>query len=346
MGLNIHEDLNAWFRWQESRDRLRWAKKKVKSLGGVQSGQATLTGFLHTRGKEPEVLVILESASPTSLSALLSPVKYIENPVAVWSPMSLESSLPGEGWEVRPLEGMPVLAQLRIVLSAGHYLPFGKVAYELALAQGAEYIVVQHGLMTPYAPPLPAYSTLFAFSQKDADFWISGRQSIPSEVVGSQLFFEAAQKSKVASSEIGNEIIFLGQMHGAELPRLSFARSSYDFCQKNGAVYRPHPSEKDKLSTLTHKLWAKQGISIDSGQTLLNQLNNPVVSIFSTGVLEAAIRGIPSWVYHSNPPAWLKEFWDRYGMNQWGSAPTPAPVQPAIEPALAIAQKIAHRLEN
>lgn len=347
MGLNIPEDLDAWFRWQDSTDKVRWAKKKAKNLRYKQGSVAPLHGYLHVRGDSPEILVALDSGSPTSLSSLLSPVKFLETSLAVWAPVPLELSLPGEGWVAQEIVGAPAeFLNLKVVLSTGHYLPFGAKAYELALAQGAEYIVVQHGLMTPYAPPLPAHSILFAFSQKDADFWVSGRQGIESEVVGSQLFYEAALQTQATSTDIGNDITFLGQMHGSELSRFSFARSSYDFCQKTGAVYRPHPSERDRLSTLTHKLWAKQGISIDSGQTPLSQLNNPVVSIFSTGVLEAAIRGIPAWVYHSNPPAWLKEFWDRYGMKQWGAEPTPPPIQPTTEPALAIAQKIAHRLEN
>ena len=58
---------------------------------------------------------------------------------------------------------------------------------------------------------------------------------------------------------------------------------------------------------LTHKLWEKEGIRIDRSGTPLNEVPNPVVSIFSTGVLEAAIRGIPAWVYHPAPPAWLVE---------------------------------------
>ena len=96
---------------------------------------------------------------------------------------------------------------------------------------------------------------------------------------------------------------------------------------------------------LTHKLWEKEGIRIDRSGTPLNEVPNPVVSIFSTGVLEAAIRGIPAWVYHPAPPAWLVEFWDRYGMNQWGQEPTPPPVQPKKEPAQRIAELMIETLE-
>ena len=78
----------------------------------------------------------------------------------------------------------------------------------------------------------------------------------------------------------------------------------------------------------------------------LNELPNPVVSIFSTGVLEAAIRGIPAWVYHPNPPGWLE---DSGTVTAWAAgvktAP-PAPPQPDIEPARRIAELIIeHSLE-
>ena len=45
------------------------------------------------------------------------------------------------------------------------------------------------------------------------------------------------------------------------------------------------------------------------------------------------------------PPAWLVEFWDRYGMNQWGQEPTLAPVQPKKEPAQRIAELMIETLE-
>ena len=207
--------------------------------------------------------------------------------------------------------------------------------------------MVQHGLLVPQAPPLPVGCTLLAFSEADADFWASGRRDVTTHAVGSQLLYLAAQKAAGAEVQKQNDLepIFLGQMHGAELPRASFAYASHSFLKKYGGVYRPHPSEKDKLSVLTHKLWEKEGIRIDRSGTPLNEVPNPVVSIFSTGVLEAAIRGIPAWVYHPAPPAWLVEFWDRYGMNRWGSEPTPAPVQPEKEPARRIAELMIETLE-
>ena len=60
--------------------------------------------------------------------------------------------------------------------------------------------------------------------------------------------------------------------------------------------------------------------------------------MFSTGVLEAAARGLPAWVDFPDPPAWLREFWDRYGMREYGGEPSDPPPRPAVEPAAAIAR--------
>lgn len=352
MGLKFPDDLEAWREWHNNAKIEKRGKNRLKKLLKRQDNtSASAQGFLHIVGENPRVLIVLDSTSPTSIASLLRPVKYMQESFAVLAPQNIKNDYAEvekavvENVVSSDLVGY--LPAIRIMLSAGHYLPLGQATYEISQKNKIQYFVVQHGLNTPFAPPLPHNATLFAFSQTEAEFWISGRQDISYEVVGSQLFYESYQKtSPNRIADISEEIVFLGQMHGAELPRLSFAKSSYDFCKKHDAVYRPHPSEKDKISTLTHKLWEKQGIKLDTSGTPLNQSNSPVVSIFSTGVLEAAIRGIPAWVYHSNPPAWLKEFWDRYGMNQWGSEPTPAPAQPEIEPALAIAKYIAHRLEK
>ena len=353
MGLKFPHDLEAWQVWEKKQNLLRYLSTKLKKR--AEHPDFALVLALRPEASAASVLIALEAITPTQLVALFTPGFYLEKlgkSVAVLAPKEQAAYLKDQGFteqvNLNSTSNLPgELGRIREVIAAGHYLPVGEWAYTLACQQGWTFNVVQHGLLTPYAPPLPKDSTLLAFSEADAEFWISGRSDITSEVVGSQLFFEAAQQAQLGSTtEVSDGLVFLGQMHGAELPRLSFAKSSYEFCQKNGAVYRPHPSERDKISTLTHKLWAKKGIKIDTSARPLNQSNTPVVSIFSTGVLEAAIRGVPSWVYHSNPPAWLKEFWDRYGMKQWGGEPTAAPAQPELEPALAIAQYIAHRLEK
>ena len=357
-------DLDAWQAWQRRQKKLKWAKYKLNSLlASARSrtvAEEPVHGLLYTRGTKPQVLIVMDSFSPTNRNAILEPLKHLDAvDVALWVPEDASEYLDGQyaserysrkDWSEQEISGdelMRLLPDIRIVLSAAQFLGRGAAAYEYARAIGAEYWMVQHGLLVPQAPPLPVGCTLLAFSEADAEFWASGRRDVTTHAVGSQLLYLAAQKAAGAEVQKQNDLepIFLGQMHGAELPRASFAYASHSFLKKFGGSYRPHPSEKDKLSVLTHKLWEKEGIRIDRSGTPLNEVPNPVVSIFSTGVLEAAIRGIPAWVYHPAPPAWLVEFWDRYGMNQWGQEPTPAPVQPKKEPAQRIAELMIETLE-
>ena len=357
-------DLDAWQAWQRRQKKLKWAKYKLKALlDSARSrtiAEEPVHGLLYTRGTKPQVLIVMDSFSPTNRNAILEPLKHLDAvDVALWVPEDASEYLDGQyasehysrkDWTEQEISGdelMRLLPDVRIVLSAAQFLGRGAAAYEYSRAIGAEYWVVQHGLLVPQAPPLPVGCTLLAFSEADAQFWASGRRDVTTHAVGSQLLYLAAQKAAGAEAQKQNDLepIFLGQMHGAELPRASFAYASHSFLKKFGGTYRPHPSEKDKLSVLTHKLWEKEGIRIDRSGTPLNEVPNPVVSIFSTGVLETAIRGIPAWVYHPAPPAWLVEFWDRYGMNQWGQEPTPAPVQPKKEPAQRIAELMIETLE-
>ncbi len=357
-------DLDAWQAWQRRQKKLKWAKYKLNSLlDSARSrtvAEEPVRGLLYTRGAKPQVLIVMDSFSPTNRNAILEPLKHLDAvDIALWVPEDASEYLDGQyasarysrkDWSEQEISGdelTSLLPDVRIVLSAAQFLGRGAAAYEFSRAIGAEYWMVQHGLLVPQAPPLPVGCTLLAFSEADAQFWASGRRDVTAHAVGSQLLYLAAQKAAGAEAQKQNDLepIFLGQMHGAELPRASFAYASHSFLKKYGGVYRPHPSEKDKLSVLTHKLWEKEGIRIDRSGTPLNEVPNPVVSIFSTGVLEAAIRGIPAWVYHPAPPAWLVEFWDRYGMNRWGSEPTPAPVQPEKEPARRIAELMIETLE-
>ncbi|MFW0110870.1 RNA-binding protein [Rothia sp. CCM 9416] len=359
-GLNIPEDLATWYQWQQNADSVRRLKGMARNLPTIVTGlvsgsgapdeEELVSGVLHIRGCEPQVLVVLDSTSPTTMSSLVRPLEFLTDlPMAVFAPQDVSDCLPGQGWTTQTIveAELSELCTVQQVLAVGHYLPLGAAAYRFARQQKATYLVVQHGLITPYAPPLPANCTLLAFSDDDARFWISGRSDVDYRVVGSQLFYDAAQKApQVAQQSLQDRPVFLGQMHGAELPRSSFVRAGYTFCRQHGAPYRPHPGEKDKLSVLTHRLWAKMGIEIDSGHQPLNTLNSPVVSVFSTGVLEAAIRGVPAWVYHPHPPQWLQDFWERYGMSPWGSEPTPAPQLPSREPAETIAHILTQSLEN
>jgi hypothetical protein len=136
---------------------------------------------------------------------------------------------------------------------------------------------------------------------------------------------------------------FLGQLHSAEIGRRAMARFTGRFCRTEGLRYRPHPGERDLLSRWQHAVWRARGISFDDGATPLRDLPTPVVSVFSTGILEAAARGVPAWAAYDRPPAWLAEFWERYAMARFGSDPTPPPARPGTEPALTLAAALEDR---
>lgn len=337
MGLNHPVDLAAWSRWQSRSSPYR------RLRAALRPSTPTEPMHLAIRGSDPQVLIALDATTPTSIAAYLRPLAFLDEvSLAVLAPRDVLSLLPGTGWRSasQTISSGQMPAELNVlsaVLAAGHYLNVGAKSLEWANAVGAQFFIAQHGLVTPFAPPLPRRAHLLAFSTSDATFWASGRQDITHDVVGSQLLW-AAERSPSVSIGSGSQPVFLGQLHGAELPRRGLAKAATSFFRETGATYRPHPSEIDKLSRLQHALWARQGMDFDNSKLPLAQLARPVVSVFSTGVLEAAARGIPSWVTYDSPPTWLIEFWNRYSLSRWGSDPTPALVQPAREPAESIAR--------
>lgn len=334
MGLRFPLDLAAWQRWHHRRNRLRWAKDLVRR---PESPELVLS----VRGDRPTVLFALDATTPTALASVTEPLIHLgELAAAVLAPADVSNRLPGD-WSVHHLGTRTTpprgLQDVRVILSAGHFLPAGSRAFAWAQAVGADYVVVQHGLLTPFAPPLPPRSTLLAFSAADADFWIGSRPDVAATVVGSQLLWHAGGR-RVEPAD-GAAPLFLGQLHGAELPRRISARTAEDFCRRTGATYRPHPAETDIRSRLQHRLWQRKGIDIQHGGPLL-AAGRPVVAVFSTGVLEAAAAGLPAWVTCVDPPRWVREFWDRYQLSPWGGEPTPKPSVPPVEPALSVAQRV------
>lgn len=338
MGLNHPRDLATWHRWQQSQHRLRRIRH-WRPRPGPTAERLMLTMY----DAEPRLLVALDSASPTSQSSLLEPLAHLDLPVALLSPCTAPV-LPGR----EPLSTVEVstdlptpLRGLGAVVSLGHYLPRGQVAHSWARALDATSFVVQHGALTPYAPPLPMSARLLAWNDDDADFWRSDRSDIEHEVVGSQLLWRAGIER--ADSDADTRLTYLGQMHAAELGRARLVRAAAAYCRSHDAVYRPHPSERDRLSLLAHQGYQRLGITVDGSNTLA-RLAGPVVSVFSTGVIEAAAQGRDAWVDFPQPPAWLGEFWERYGMHRSGDTPTPAPEVPALEPARRIAQVLSETL--
>jgi len=335
MGLKFPTSIEGWQRWQANRHPAR------KLRGLLRSSPVGTQLVAAIRGNAPaHLLVVLESTSASSLYSLVEPLRHLlDLPLAVVAPVDVRSHLPGGGWAAHQMPALDLahdFPDVSLLLAAGHYLPLGAEAFRQSLSRGLGFAVVQHGLMTPLAPPLPSGAHLLAWNQPDADFWRSGRNDVTTSVVGSQLLHQAASESTEHVSRF-TKPTYLGQLHGAELPRAGMTWAATEFCLRTGATYRPHPSEKDRISRLTHAAWERAGIAIDRSARPLHQTHNPVVSAFSTGVLEAAARGVPAWVHYPNPPIWLREFWDRYSMRRWGDSPTPVPVLPTIEPARAIA---------
>jgi hypothetical protein len=333
VGLTHPVDLTAWQRWQDRQHPLR-------TLRGRLRASRPHTGILTRGSEQADLLVTIDSTSPSNVAALLRPVAFLDPArVAVLSPVDVTSLLPGSDWSSRPWTQDDDLPGIGAVLTAGHHLPLGAVGFQLARARGLPVVVPQHGLLTPLAPPLPSGALLLAWSDQDAEYWGAGRADVTARVVGSQLLWESAQTPS-ATVDAAAVPTYLGQLHGAELPRRSLAAAAGVFCRTTGATYRPHPSERDRRSLRQHAAWEAEGIRIDRSGVPLAQIGTPVVSVFSTGVLEAAARGIPAWVALPDPPAWLTEFWDRYEMRAWGGEPTPAPPLPETAPARLVADVI------
>lgn len=316
MGL-MFTDVDKWRRWQASRRKLHVLKDEL-APGGQPEEPAT---ELWVRGHDPVLLVACDSNSPTNHHSLIAPLMLLpELPVIVAKPENVELELPPGDWRRRPSVDLTV----RRVVSIGDHLRVGAWARRLAEVNGWEQLVIQHGLLTPFAPPPPPGSRVLTWSEDDSRFLTEGRPDLVTDVVGSPLLWNAQQHAAPHISRFERPV-FLGQLHGSELSRASKVKSVTQFWREANAIYRPHPREEDKLSRLQHARWRRMGMEISSEGRLF-ELDRPVVSAFSTGVLEAAVRGIPTWVHHLSPPAWLEEFWDRYGLSRWGDKPTVAPL--------------------
>lgn len=332
MGLIYPEDLDAWRRWQSGRNPLRSIFRGVRELSSDPRFE------LFIGGNRPKILLALEATHASVRTAILSVLNHFDTTqVAILAPVGAERQLPQHPWVTRivfPEELHTHLDEIRAVVGVGHYTEIGAAAYEAAKRWGATYFCVQHGLLTPYTPPLPPGAHLLAWSQEDADFWRSGRDE-KATVVGSQLFWDAASEP-AEEPDRSKEVTYLGQLHAAELPRADLAEAAEEFCVQHNAIYRPHPSEKDRASHKVHERLLHRGISLDQSQTPVRRFDGPVVSVFSTGVLEAASRGLPAWVAYPRPPEWLESFWERYGMQRFGEESTKSPVMQTFEPAWAI----------
>lgn len=335
MGLRIATDLDEWHRWQQRQHAVRRLRHGLGRRDAVEPQATVIRG-----SRDADIVVLVDATHPSMANAVVAPLRLIppERVITVLGP-GVQLDVTGSALCVGVDELGSHLGSARVLLGCGEYTGIGQAAWRWARDAGAATYVSQHGALTPHAPPLPRSSTLLAWSTADGDFWRSGRSDVRTLEVGSQLLWAAADRRRPTRAETPTEssLTYLGQGHAAEIPRRRSIEGALLFCRKHGATYRPHPSERDRLSMMMLHAYQRAGISISEGTEPLAQLDNPVVSAFSTGVLEVAAQGRPAWVDFPRPPAWLGEFWERYAMSRFGGEPTPAPARPDVEPAQRIA---------
>ncbi|MDZ5660796.1 hypothetical protein SFC79_03380 [Nocardioides sp. S-58] len=339
-GLRHPGDLVAWRRWHESRHPVRRAVRGARAR--VRPAPEDLVDVL-TPGPDADVLVAVEATHTSVDRAVVAPLAHLApERTAVVVPVGWQPP-PAYAAHRRRTATLPELSGLvapRAVLAAGHYTGIGAAAFAVAEERDASFLVAQHGALTPFAPPLPRYAHLLAWTDRDGAFWTSGRQDVTVTATGSQLLWDAGSSGAQGGPAGGGSLTYLGQGHAAEVSRARLAHAALATCREHHAVYRPHPSEKDVTSRTVLAAYARAGIRVDTSGVPLVDLEAPIVSVFSTGVLEAAARGRDAWVDFPRPPAWLGEFWERYAMHRLGTAPTPAPDRPAQEPARRIAHLV------
>lgn len=332
MVLRVPSDLAEWHRWQRRRHLARHLKHRLVGPRSTSEPQATI---VHG-SPDADIVVLVDATHASMANAVLAPLRWIppERVIAVLGP-GVDLDLPGARQVVRIGELGTHLRSARTLLGCGEYTAIGAAAWGWAREAGADTFVSQHGALTPFAPPLPRDAHLLAWSDLDGAFWSSGRKDVTVTATGSQLLWRAAEGPAAATT--GGTLTYLGQGHAAEISRARLVHAALTTCREHGAVYRPHPSEHDITSRAVLAAYARAGVVVDTSGVPLVDLDAPIVSVFSTGVLEAAARGRDAWVDLPRPPAWLGEFWERYAMHRLGTLPTPAPDRPEQEPARRIA---------
>jgi hypothetical protein len=328
-----------WRKWRSRREGLlrgRFKSPFYPAALGLYSDDPWVSDTSH-------LVVSLENLSPTQVASLLRPEAVLRSrnvPVAVIAPLSIGDGLAHFGLTLRErLSGAGVWShpKPKMILATSHCSASGRFSWELSRNLGIPFVIVQHGVVTPFAPPLPEGCHLFAWTLEDAEFWISGRTDVTTTVVGSQIIWDAGASRSQASDPRG-PICFLGQLHGPELSRLTTIRSVAELARTVPIAYRPHPGETDFVSRLIHRRWQFQGIPIEPPTSRLGENNAAVAGIFSTGILEAAASGRAAFGFCAHPPSWLPEFWARYNIKQFGTDEATQVEIPTREPAAVISE--------
>lgn len=330
----VFKDLGAWKRWSVRNTVVRSSLSWARHLG---HRSPVAPAVLTLPPDEPMTLVVVDGGSASWRIALGRAVRRMDpRRTAVLSRLPEAGELVPDGHPTPWCCGNPLPAGLASVLSLGAFNDLAGQVRPWCRQHDVRFVVAQHGLITPWAPPSADGDHFLAWSEADAEYQIAGRSSVTAEVVGSQMLWEAAAMPPAQIRD--DRPVMLGQLHGIELGRVSEQRVYTGFCTQHGADYRPHPNEADILSRAQHGMMRRAGVHFETSGLPLAELGRPVVSIFSTGTLEAAQRGLPAWVYHPRPPDWIRDFWTRYGLSQLGSAPTAPPVLPDVEPATQVAR--------
>ena len=351
MGLNHPTDLEAWQAAVASHEGT------VRRIRGLARRRSVPTqAIVLTPGADADILVVVDAPTPSLRAAVVAPIaKMNPDRVAVLTTEDTHKHLPQFGAYppiaiVDENDLARTVPNARSILAVGHYMQLGALAYAYSRVSGASFFVSQHGIVTPFAPPLPPGADLLAWSKSDADFWMSGRNDTNATTVGSELLWQAHRARTSTgpnrSPDDPGGLLYLGQLHGHELPRRAMAKAAVRFCRSNDALYRPHPSETDLVSRMQHRLWQSRGVKFEVSPAPLAQTDHRVVAVFSTGVLEAAAAGRASWVDYPEPPEWLDEVWNRYAMKRFGSATPTQVAVPDLEPAGHIAEIVTARAEG
>lgn len=339
-GAGLLPDLEQWRQWEQGRRRAtttaRTMKQRVRPARPAQA-------VLHLPPGEARTLVVVEKFTPSCREAVVAPLRHLPpRTTAVLTPADGDVADVIPGLTPTPYEGTTQLAAgISSVLSLGAYLELSGPVQEWAARRDVPFHIAQHGLLTPASPPASRGARVLAWTDEDAAYWSHGRADVSVEVTGSQMLWQAGRLPRV---DVTNERpVMLGQLHGTELSRVEAMRTYWAVCregQGSGMDYRPHPNERDAVSRALHAVMRRGGIAFDDTSMPLAELGRPVVSIFSTGTLEAAMRGLPAWVTDVDPSPWVRDFWRRYHLHEWGSEPTPAWPMPEHEPAAAVARAV------
>ena len=306
-GLTHPRDLEAWHRWQDRQPAGRAARpadargaarhrppRRPRRQRRAHPGRPAAAGpglpgvALARRRCGPCSTRCATSTPPTSPSS---------------RPPGVTDLLPDGPWTespgFAPDRRRPVAAGGALVLSTGHYLPLGA-----ARAAAADAGALPHRAARPAHPARPA----------------PGRRHDPARLERGRrrLLALGPRRRRLGGGRVpaalGGRRAPAGHRRPGRPARSSSASCTAPSCPATCSPRPPRPSAAPSTpptaptppsatgrSVATHARWEAAGITIDRSGIPLRELGAPVVSVFSTGVLEAAAAGLPAWVDAGRP---------------------------------------------